>query len=140
MTGIASENKRRRADALDQMVEKIILQSSGPVGAYAISRVAGEHRSQLAPAQVYRSIARLIKAGRITHLVSCNAYIAGHNDTVIHLICSSCNSHKPTIAHKAVAKIHALCDSVAFEYSQLHVELNGQCADCRAKAWALDKQ
>ncbi|MEO1046092.1 MAG: transcriptional repressor [Pseudomonadota bacterium] len=132
-----SERKRRRAEVLDQIVETIINEAPVPIGAYTISEHSARHSEnigqKLAPTQVYRSITRLVEAGRITHLVSCNAYAPARNDPAIHLLCAECNQHQPVADDQVAMMLRRMCARSGFTDREIHVELTGLCPDCCAR-------
>ncbi|WP_159647207.1 hypothetical protein [Sphingorhabdus sp. 109] len=118
--------KRRKAFAVDQQVEKILLQCTRPIGAYQIA----ERLPKVATTQVYRALERLIAKDRARRINARNRFVAISADTDLIAICSKCDEFQLLECPDFVSGLANLCDSRAFRIREICLEMAGTCRNC----------
>ncbi|MEP2990337.1 MAG: hypothetical protein ABJN65_00840 [Parasphingorhabdus sp.] len=118
--------KRRKAFVVDEQVEKILLQSKKPIGAYQIANKL----SRVATAQVYRALERLVKDGKARRINARNAFVAISTNTDLIAICRECGEFKLVECPSAVKSIGRVCDNQTFQITHICLEMTGTCKDC----------
>ncbi|WP_445114606.1 transcriptional repressor [Acinetobacter sp. WZC-1] len=124
-----------RLTPLRKEVLKLILDASGPIGAYdLLAKLKGSSERLAAPPTVYRSLDFLLKKGLIHRLSSINAYIPcchpreGHQ--AAFLICTECHAVKEASAPKLIQQLDQLAASDQFNAHQSIIEISGVCQQC----------
>lgn len=124
-----------RLTPLRKEVLALILNASGPVGAYdLLANLKGNSVRPAAPPTVYRTLDFLLEKGFIHRLTSINAYIpcchprAGHQ--AAFLICTECNTVKEASALGLIQQLDQLATSDQFEAHHSIIEISGLCQQC----------
>lgn len=125
-----------RLTPLRKEVLSLILQSSGPIGAYDIlAQIKNTSDKPAAPPTVYRSLDFLLNMGLIHRLSSINAFIPcchpreGHQ--AAFLICSDCKSVKEASADSVLSQLTELAHSDEFSIHHTTIEISGTCNLCK---------
>lgn len=124
-----------RLTPLRKEVLELILNASGPVGAYdLLAKLKGNSERPAAPPTVYRTLDFLLEKGFIHRLTSINAYIpcchprAGHQPAF--LICSQCHAVTEASASGLIQQLNQLADSDQFVPHHSIIEISGICQQC----------
>ncbi|NHB59330.1 Fur family transcriptional regulator [Acinetobacter sp. 194] len=124
-----------RLTPLRKEVLELILNASGPVGAYdLLAKLKGNLDRPAAPPTVYRTLDFLLEKGFIHRLTSINAYIpcchprAGHQ--AAFLICTQCHVVKEASASGLIQQLDLLADSDHFQPHHSIIEISGICQQC----------
>jgi Fur family zinc uptake transcriptional regulator len=125
---------RRSAAQNEALVLRILQDVAAPNSAYKIAVRTKALGSPLAPAQVYRSLKRLIRQGQVVRIETCNGYSVSLPGTDLHLFCTHCSAVTslpcPALAHS----LHQLAAAAGFDMSRAILETRGACARCRGVA------
>lgn len=128
-----------RLTPLRKEVLELILNATGPVGAYdLLAKLKGTSDRPAAPPTVYRTLDFLLEKGFIHRLTSINSYIpcchprAGHQ--AAFLICSECQTVKEASAKGLIEQLDQLADSDHFKAHHSIIEISGLCQQCSNKA------
>ena len=128
-----------RLTPLRKEVLELILNASGPVGAYdLLAKLKGTSDRPAAPPTVYRTLDFLLEKGLIHRLTSINSYIpcchprAGHQ--AAFLICSECHIVKEASAKGLIQELDHLAASDQFNARHSIIEISGICQQCSNKA------
>ena len=125
-----------RLTPLRKEVLALILNASGPIGAYDIlAQIKNTSDKPAAPPTVYRSLDFLLDKGLIHRLSSINAFIPcchpreGHQ--AAFLICSQCKSVKEASAEGLLSQLSQLAESDQFDIHHTIIEISGICQQCQ---------
>ena len=128
-----------RLTPLRKEVLSLILNASGPIGAYDIlAKIKNTSDKPAAPPTVYRSLDFLLDKGLIHRLTSINAYIPcchpreGHQ--AAFLICTQCQSVKEASAQGLIDQLDQLAKSDQFQAHHSIIEISGICQQCSKQA------
>ena len=128
-----------RLTPLRKEVLELILNASGPVGAYdLLAKLKGTSDRPAAPPTVYRTLDFLLEKGLIHRLTSINAYIPcchpreGHQ--AAFLICSQCHTVKEASAKGLIQELNQRAASDHFSAHHSIIEISGICQQCSSKA------
>lgn len=128
-----------RLTPLRKEVLELILNASGPMGAYdLLAQMKNASDRPAAPPTVYRTLDFLLEKGIIHRLTSINAYIPcchpreGHQ--AAFLICTECKAVKEASAQGLLEQLDALAASDDFSAHHSIIEISGICQQCRNKA------
>ena len=127
-----------RLTPLRKEVLELILNASGPMGAYdLLAKIKSESDRPAAPPTVYRTLDFLLEKGLIHRLTSINAYIPcchpreGHQ--AAFLICTECKNVKEVSAQGLLKQLDELSASDQFTAHHSIIEISGICQQCRNK-------
>ena len=127
-----------RLTPLRKEVLELILNASGPMGAYdLLAKIKSESNRPAAPPTVYRTLDFLLEKGLIHRLTSINAYIPcchpreGHQ--AAFLICTVCKKVKEASAQGLLTQLDELSASDQFTAHHSIIEISGICQQCRNK-------
>ncbi|MGB9190170.1 transcriptional repressor [Acinetobacter haemolyticus] len=127
-----------RLTPLRKEVLELILNASGPMGAYdLLAKIKSESDRPAAPPTVYRTLDFLLEKGLIHRLTSINAYIPcchpreGHQ--AAFLICTECKNVKEASAQGLLKQLDELSASDQFTAHHSIIEISGICQQCRNK-------
>ena len=125
-----------RLTPLRKEVLELILNASGPMGAYdLLAKIKNDSDRPAAPPTVYRTLDFLLENGFIHRLTSINAYIPcchpreGHQ--AAFLICTECKAVKEASAQGLLDQLASLADSDDFSAHHSIIEISGICQQCR---------
>ena len=128
-----------RLTPLRKEVLELILNATGPVGAYdLLAKMKSATDRPAAPPTVYRTLDFLLEKGLIHRLTSINAYIpcchprAGHQ--AAFLICTQCHTVKEASAQGLTQQLNHLADSDQFNVHHSILEISGLCQKCSQQA------
>lgn len=127
---------RRTAHQNEDVVLQVLHDAAAPPSAYDIAQQAHRHGAALAPAQVYRTLDRLIAQGRAVRIETRNAYALRRPDDDLHLICNRCQALVAITCPQLPGQLRALAGGAAFDMCRGVVEVRGTCARCRQLAEA----
>lgn len=124
-----------RLTPLRKEVLELILNATGPVGAYdLLAKLKGSSERPAAPPTVYRTLDFLLEKGFIHRLTSINAYIPcchpreGHQ--AAFLICNECHAVTEASATGLLQQLNKLADSDHFKAHHSIIEISGICQQC----------
>jgi len=127
-----------RLTPLRKEVLELILNASGPVGAYdLLAKMKGASERPAAPPTVYRALDFLLEKNLIHRLTSINAYIPcchpreGHE--AAFLICTECHTVKEASAKGLIEQLDYLANSDHFTPHHSIIEISGICQQCSNK-------
>ena len=127
-----------RLTPLRKEVLELILNASGPMGAYdLLAKIKSESDRPAAPPTVYRTLDFLLEKGFIHRLTSINAYIPcchpreGHQ--AAFLICTECKNVKEASAQGLLKQLDELSASDQFTAHHSIIEISGICQQCHNK-------
>ncbi|WP_180174583.1 MULTISPECIES: transcriptional repressor [unclassified Acinetobacter] len=127
-----------RLTPLRKEVLELILNASGPMGAYdLLAKIKSESDRPAAPPTVYRTLDFLLEKGLIHRLTSINAYIPcchpreGHQ--AAFLICTECKNVTEASAQGLLKQLDELSASDQFTAHHSIIEISGICQQCRNK-------
>ena len=127
-----------RLTPLRKEVLELILNATGPVGAYdLLAKMKGGSERPAAPPTVYRTLDFLLEKGFIHRLTSINAYIPcchpreGHQ--AAFLICTHCHIVKEASSKGLIQQLDHLAESDHFKAHQSIIEISGICQNCSHK-------
>ncbi|OTG86782.1 Fur family transcriptional regulator [Acinetobacter sp. ANC 4558] len=125
-----------RLTPLRKEVLELILNASGPMGAYdLLAKIKSDSDRPAAPPTVYRSLDFLLEKGLIHRLTSINAYIPcchpreGHQ--AAFLICTECKIVKEASAQALLQQLESISSSDGFTAHHSIIEISGICQQCR---------
>jgi Fur family zinc uptake transcriptional regulator len=134
---VRKADKRRPAPERDNMIADALRGVGRPVSAYELIDELRE-KATLAPQTVYRSLDRLIAAGRAHRLESLNAFVAcrhpSHEGTAVFAICDDCGSVTEFDEPQAVAYLRGWAKRSKFAVDQMTLEIRGRCRSCAVRA------
>ena len=120
---------------LRKEVLELILNASGPIGAYdLLARLKSNSERPAAPPTVYRTLEFLLEKGLIHRLTSINAYIPcchpreGHQ--AAFLICMQCKNVKEGSSSGLTHQLELLAQSDQFSIHHSIIEISGICQQC----------
>lgn len=124
-----------RLTPLRKEVLTLILEASGPMGAYdLLAKIKSSSDRPAAPPTVYRTLEFLLEKGLIHRLTSINAYIPcchpreGHQ--AAFLICNECHVVKEASSEGLVQQLQQLSSSDHFKAQHTIIEISGKCQQC----------
>ena len=127
-----------RLTPLRKEVLELILNASGPMGAYdLLAKIKSDSDRPAAPPTVYRTLDFLLEKGLIHRLTSINAYIPcchpreGHQTAF--LICTTCKNVTEASAQGLLTQLDALAASDQFTAHHSIIEISGICQQCHHK-------
>ncbi|ALH94642.1 transcriptional repressor [Acinetobacter equi] len=127
-----------RLTPLRKEVLELILNASGPVGAYdLLAKIKSDSDRPAAPPTVYRTLDFLLEQGLIHRLTSINAYIPcchpreGHQ--AAFLICTECKIVKEASAQGLLQQLDVISSSDGFTAHHSIIEISGICQQCQNK-------
>ena len=127
-----------RLTPLRKEVLELILNASGPMGAYdLLAKIKSDSDRPAAPPTVYRTLDFLLEKGLIHRLTSINAYIPcchpreGHQ--AAFLICTTCKNVTEASAQGLLTQLDALAASDQFTSQHSIIEISGICQQCHHK-------
>jgi Fur family zinc uptake transcriptional regulator len=128
-----------RLTPLRRNVLKLLLESSGPIGAYqlvdALKRKVGSARP-VAPPTVYRALDFLTTQGLVAKIESRNTYVScthpERNQDCIFLICSGCGTSAELDDGRIENRLVESAEQIGFLVKRRVIEVHGTCADCSA--------
>jgi Fur family zinc uptake transcriptional regulator len=134
MRAARSDRRRRNRGENEELVFAALSKADRPLTAYDL---LGRLRTKgiTAPPTVYRSLERLIKAGRAHRLESLNAFVAcakpHHRTSAIFAICRSCGTTMEISDGKLAPQIADWAKRLRFHPEESILEIRGECADCQ---------
>lgn len=129
MTGRGNAVTRRRCGEIDALVQGILAAGGGPLSAYDIAGQASQGGQRIVPAQVYRTLARLIRQRRVLRVEMLAAYVLRPASADLCLVCLQCRSVQ-LIANEALRAIRADAVGRRFRLAVAPVEAGGLCETC----------
>ena len=127
-----------RLTPLRKEVLELILNASGPMGAYdLLAKIKSDSDRPAAPPTVYRTLDFLLEKGLIHRLTSINAYIPcchpreGHQ--AAFLICTTCKNVTEASAQGLLTQLDALAASDHCTAQHSIIEISGICQQCHHK-------
>lgn len=117
----------------------IILDSPGPVSAYALLDRLRESRRTAAPPTVYRALDFLLQQRLIHRVERLNAFVGcgetgPHDHPAQFLICRTCGTVAELDDHAVSHALQAAARAAGFAAAQTTVEMEGICASCSGAA------
>jgi len=122
---------RRNKEQIDDLVIELLAKANAPQSAYDISARAALAGTSLVPNQVYRTVARLIDAGRVTRIEALQAYALRQPGVRACLVCTECQSVLTVAASPVETELVKEAAMTGFELHCGTVEARGLCSDCQ---------
>lgn len=120
----------------EEQVLALLASSQRAWTAYEIVDQLAERQFRVAPAQVYRALARLCALGQVRRIESQNAYAYGSEAGLVSLLCRQCKACDTVEATELAKWIQARARDAGFEAERVVLELWGLCARCGKQAVA----
>ena len=127
--------------ALRREIVGIFADADQPLGAYAIIQKLSEAQNRIvAPPTVYRTLDFLVDNGFVVKIESRQAYVAcdhlghDHDHHGIVFSCTKCGRTVEVDSASVDREIAALAGHLGFVIERKVFEVDGLCAECRAKA------
>jgi Fur family zinc uptake transcriptional regulator len=120
-------------------VLEALLESHVPASAYDVIDRLGEHGRRPAPVSVYRALEFLTEHRFAHRIESRNAYVACdrgddcEGKVTVFLLCEQCGAAGETSSAALGKLIAGVTGAVGFAPRSPVIEINGLCANCRAK-------
>jgi Fur family zinc uptake transcriptional regulator len=120
-----------------RVLEELAL-SGEPLTAYELTDLARDDK-RIAPITIYRALEFLLDAKLIHRIVMRNAYTpCDHgphlNETPVFLVCATCGIVDEIHSRRFERELHKALAEARFEPRSRVVEIEGECAECRARA------
>lgn len=125
---------RRPPHMAEEQVLGLLSSSPRVWSAYEIAEQLTQSQFRVAPAQIYRALARLCARGRARRIESLNAYAGANGQGSVSLLCRQCHSCDATDGEGLAAAMKANAHEAGFEVERLVLEVLGLCARCRKGA------
>ena len=122
--------KRRSRAEIETLLLELLAAADRPLSAYALADRATAAGHRTVPNQVYRTLERLTREGRVHRLESMSAFILRRGQADVSLICDDCHAVQTLAATELVARLLRCARYTGFEGQKAVVELYGRCADC----------
>ncbi|WP_454279971.1 Fur family transcriptional regulator [Sphingomonas sp. Marseille-Q8236] len=126
---------RRRCGEIEALVHGILAEGGRPLSAYDIAARASERVNPIVPAQVYRTLARLVRQRLVLRVEMLRAYVVCSRPIDLCLVCLSCH-HVQLIEHGAMRSIQAQAVQRGFVLAAAPLEAAGLCDACAGHASA----
>lgn len=120
---------RRRCGEIDELVHGILAAGGRPLSAYDIAAQASERTARVVPAQVYRTLARLMRQRRALRIEMLGAYVPCPASADLCLVCLECHGVQ-LIADEAVRSIRDHAAGRRFRLTAVPVKAGGLCDAC----------
>ncbi len=131
-----------RFTELRRHVLALVLQSAGPVTAYALLDRLKKTHTAAAPPTVYRALEFLQQQGLIHRVERLQAFVgcdeeAAHSHAAQFLICRTCGAVDEVDDHAVADALDHAAAAKGFTPAHTTVEVEGTCAACIGAAQAL---
>ncbi|MDZ7283243.1 transcriptional repressor [Sphingomonas sanguinis] len=120
---------RRRAGEIDELICTILTGQARPLSAYDIAGQASQDGRRVVPAQVYRTLARLVRQGRVLRIEMLGAYVPRPASADLCLVCLECHGVQ-LVENPALRVIHTDATGRRFRLAAAPVEAGGLCGTC----------
>lgn len=135
----AEETCRARGVQLTPLRRRVfeeLARAREPLGAYDLVERLGRER-RTAPISVYRVLDVLIEAGLIHRIATRNTYLPCHHAhdadaAVVFLVCTRCGGVDEVSSPDLARGLDGTAAASGFKPGGRSVELEGECATCRA--------
>ncbi len=119
----------------------VLLNSSGPVGAYDVAdAVSKTLAKRIAPNTVYRILDLFVAHNLVSRIESKNAFIASahpeHADDCIFLVCAECGKTTHLDDPAVTDQVRAVALAAGFQPERPVIEVKGRCSLCTTAAQA----
>lgn len=122
--------RRRTPGEAQAHVVALLTRSNQPISAYAIVHRCAAEGYPIAPAQVYRALARLIGQGLVYRVESLAAYTLWRAPFDICLICDRCHAIQLLPDPALAAQLAERARRFGFTPARMIIESRGRCAEC----------
>lgn len=126
---------RRRCGEIDDLIRGILAAGGTPLSAYDISARASAGGRRIAPAQVYRTLDRLVRRHWALRIEMLGAYVMRPESADLCLVCLGCRGVE-FVEDAALRTIHADAAGRHFRLATAPVEARGLCGTCADTDWA----
>jgi Fur family zinc uptake transcriptional regulator len=125
---------RRSQGAIEEVILARLREAGRPMSAYDVTERAASAGVRIAPAQVYRSLARLVEHGSVYRIESLCAYLAVDTPIDLVAICREC--HHIDLIPIPELKIEILARTLdeGFRAHRAVIEIFGLCGACQRLA------
>lgn len=111
-------------------------EAENPLGAYDLVERLGRER-RTAPISVYRVLDFLIEAGLVHRIATRNTYLPCLHDhepqeTTLFLVCTRCGGVDEVSSPEVTRELVGTAEAAGFRAAGGAVEVEGECAGCRA--------
>ncbi|RYY17602.1 MAG: transcriptional repressor [Alphaproteobacteria bacterium] len=126
-----------RLTEIRRRVLGLIIESRGPLGAYALLDRLKAERGNATPVTVYRALDFLLEHGLVHKIERLNAFIAcsdqgphEHTHAAQFLICRLCGTVAELEDHSIAEAIASAANRTGFQPMRATIEVEGTCAAC----------
>lgn len=117
---------RRSREEIETIILDLLARANGPMSAYDISARSAKSGQQVFPAQVYRTLARLIAQDRVSRIESLSAFTVKQEAADICLIDSSGHVVGSVPAPDLVDRLVELAEASGFRSCRTILEVHGE--------------
>ncbi len=126
-----------RLTEIRRRVLGLIIESQGPLGAYALLDRLKAERGNATPVTVYRALDFLLEHGLVHKIERLNAFIActdqgthAHSHAAQFLICRLCGTVAELEDHSITEAISRAAGRTGFQPARATIEVEGVCQAC----------
>lgn len=123
---------RRTRSEVEAIVLDSLREAKVPLGAYEIIEHAAAVGSRLVPAQVYRTLGRLVDRHRVHCVASLSGYIIADGPVDCLSICTICQHVVGQPAPHLLETLRGLGRAAGLSACSATMEVLGLCSECRA--------
>ncbi len=127
---------RKRANARQEDVLKVLAACDRPMTAYQILEELQATEPDIAPPTVYRTLTALTDQGRAHRLESIKAFVpcrCTHHDSIpVLAVCEDCGSVEEHDGSSLARQLSSLTEKSGFRAARHIVEIHGSCSLCAA--------
>jgi len=134
MVRLRRRPSRRASSELDGLVlAQFVGAINRPLSAYDLCERIGREGNPIAPAQVYRTLNRLVERGAVHRVESLSAYVRSVHAIDIVSICADCHRVTLDAAPEISDLVRGTAAANGFEVHHSVVEVFGHCTICRSE-------
>ena len=132
--------KRRKRGAIDAIVHATLVEANCPVSAYGLVRRLSRSTASVSAPLVFRSLARLIMAGRVGRIECRSSYVAVRSGPGIELLCTQCHDWQRVADNGVHGLLAELTRTRGFTPLRVITEVTGFCSKCVPVRSGIKKQ
>ncbi|WP_164117444.1 hypothetical protein [Sphingorhabdus sp. Alg239-R122] len=117
---------RRKPYSTDHNVLNVMESKKRPLSAYQIA----DALTRITHTQVYRALDRLILAGSVRKITSCNHFVTASAAHEIAMVCKRCGYCELRQNDAAFSALGTLCAAQGFTVREAFIEISAICSNC----------